>query len=400
MDTSTSDTSWNSLPWKKFQLKLFHLQSRIYRAMQANNLKQTIKLQNLLLNSRSVHFMAVKSVTSKKNIKKFNYKSSITDKDKMQFALQVTNYLLRIDYKQDSTLHFNLHKTTSIEDQIVRSMWKYALVPIYKIYSITNSYHSKVEQNLWTIRDTVAFEFNKLLKRRDIHTFLRFDVTGCFNHQVKAQVFVKYLILPLRYKMGVIKAIQMGLLHKRVLNTIHDDLLPFILVTIVLRGIDTIHSLDDKQNAIFYSTFIIYALKKEDSETILTKKINRFLHERGLCKSCNRSKFFNEFELLNWNFKLGVKNKIVTYPSKMSWVSYKTQIKSTLKCNRYPVTIRLAQAKKISSTWFNYHCHCNVPKMKSNISSLRLWCNKYLRKNTKIEGLEIRYQLKKIFSKY
>ncbi len=55
--------SWETLPWRKLQRKVFRLQKRIYRASQEGNYRQVHALQRLLLKSRAAKLLAVRRVT-------------------------------------------------------------------------------------------------------------------------------------------------------------------------------------------------------------------------------------------------------------------------------------------------------------------------------------------------
>jgi retron-type reverse transcriptase len=55
--------SWIEKPWKKFEIVVFGLQKRIYKASQEGNFRKVKKLQRLLLTCRSAKFLAVRHVT-------------------------------------------------------------------------------------------------------------------------------------------------------------------------------------------------------------------------------------------------------------------------------------------------------------------------------------------------
>src|ERR671923_103034 len=55
--------SWVEKPWKKFEIVVFRLQKRIYKASREGNFRKVKKLQRLLLKSRSAKFLAVRQVT-------------------------------------------------------------------------------------------------------------------------------------------------------------------------------------------------------------------------------------------------------------------------------------------------------------------------------------------------
>jgi len=55
--------TWVEKPWKKFEIVVFRLQKRIYKASREGNFRKVKKLQRLLLKSRSAKFLTVRQVT-------------------------------------------------------------------------------------------------------------------------------------------------------------------------------------------------------------------------------------------------------------------------------------------------------------------------------------------------
>jgi retron-type reverse transcriptase len=54
---------WKKLPWKKFQISLFRLQKRVYKAIQAGDKRKARSLQKLILKSRAARFLAIRKIT-------------------------------------------------------------------------------------------------------------------------------------------------------------------------------------------------------------------------------------------------------------------------------------------------------------------------------------------------
>jgi RNA-directed DNA polymerase len=54
---------WNTIPWKRIQVKVFKLQRRIYRASQRGKLKLVHRLQRLLVKSWYARLLAVRRVS-------------------------------------------------------------------------------------------------------------------------------------------------------------------------------------------------------------------------------------------------------------------------------------------------------------------------------------------------
>ncbi len=65
-----SSESWEILPWKKFQMNLFRLQKRLYKAIRAGDSNKARSLQKLILRSQSARFLAIRQVTQLNNGKK------------------------------------------------------------------------------------------------------------------------------------------------------------------------------------------------------------------------------------------------------------------------------------------------------------------------------------------
>src|SRR5881227_2664230 len=55
--------SWVEKLWKRFEIVVFRLQRRIYKASREGNFRKVKKLQRLLLKGRSAKFLAIRQVT-------------------------------------------------------------------------------------------------------------------------------------------------------------------------------------------------------------------------------------------------------------------------------------------------------------------------------------------------
>lgn len=98
MDKSIVDTSWNSLPWKEFQIKLFQLQCRIYRAMQTGDIKDVVKFQKILLKTKSAYFMALWHTTKEKRFNEIDITTYLNSNEKMPRFIRFQNNLNQFEY--------------------------------------------------------------------------------------------------------------------------------------------------------------------------------------------------------------------------------------------------------------------------------------------------------------
>uniref|UniRef100_A0A1D9FXV8 Reverse transcriptase N-terminal domain-containing protein n=1 Tax=Moorena producens (strain JHB) TaxID=1454205 RepID=A0A1D9FXV8_MOOP1 len=78
---------WKSQKWKQLRRNLFRLQKRVYKAVQAGDLRNARSLQKLILKSRSAQLLAVRQVTQLNQGKRtagVDGKSSLTYKERFE----------------------------------------------------------------------------------------------------------------------------------------------------------------------------------------------------------------------------------------------------------------------------------------------------------------------------
>ena len=63
MEQDMTSISWKDLPWKKFQVKSFRLQRKIYKAKTCLNLKEFKRLKKLLTQSKSIYYILIQNVS-------------------------------------------------------------------------------------------------------------------------------------------------------------------------------------------------------------------------------------------------------------------------------------------------------------------------------------------------
>nr|WP_081431507.1 reverse transcriptase N-terminal domain-containing protein [Moorena bouillonii] len=78
---------WKSQKWKQLRRNLFRLQKRVYKAVQAGDLRKARSLQKLIMKSRSAQLLAIRQVTQLnlgKRTAGIDGKSSLTYKDRFE----------------------------------------------------------------------------------------------------------------------------------------------------------------------------------------------------------------------------------------------------------------------------------------------------------------------------
>ena len=136
--------SWEFLPWKKFQVNLFRLQKRVYKAVRAGD------LQKLILRSQAARFLAIRQVTQLNAGKKtagVDGKLALTFKERFELEeelrLKANNWkhkgLREIPIpKKDGTKR--ILKVPTISDRAWQCLAKYALEPAHEATFHAQSY--------------------------------------------------------------------------------------------------------------------------------------------------------------------------------------------------------------------------------------------------------------------
>ena len=63
MSSNTHSIHWSSLPWKKFQRKIFRLQKLIWKAVREGDKRKAKRFQKLIVRSRAAKWLAIRQVT-------------------------------------------------------------------------------------------------------------------------------------------------------------------------------------------------------------------------------------------------------------------------------------------------------------------------------------------------
>lgn len=402
MGKKSTNLSWTSLPWKEFQIKLFQLQRRIFRAMQSEDIQDTIKFQKMLLTSKAVYFMAIKKVTEDKNIdvnSNLNYDAVLKLVLKLQDKLQYWEYSAvkkvcsNKEYRKRDCLEFS-----TIEDEIVFCIWHYALEPIYNASFFTNVYAFRSYKTCLDIQKEISFQFN-YVKKKSTKKIITVRIENSFA-DLNFGLFLKNLIFPLKFKKSLIKALPNLLVIQTFLDPLSvppNNNLFSLLTNFILFGIENISINKKSYYGLRYLNSIVYILDFYEDEKRLLEKINTFCTDKGLkiffdtIQLVSSSK---KFDFIYWHFLITNNLTITSYPSKDNWISYRDKIKSLLQASTYPIKKRLEKIKITTFNWYNYHKYSDMSKIRSQLYSLENWYISYLKKKTTISNIDFHFSLK------
>ena len=124
MEQDNISISWKDLPWKKFARKTFRLQCKIYAAKQNNDNKEIKRFQKLLLQSNSLHYLAVRKVIS---LSKFS--STFSEEEKIKIVNRLANILLLrkdLNFRSSKRFYSGRVKTaiSLVLDKALQYAWK------------------------------------------------------------------------------------------------------------------------------------------------------------------------------------------------------------------------------------------------------------------------------------
>nr|ASO75995.1 group II intron protein [Storeatula sp. CCMP1868] len=427
MDISTKKSaSWKDLPWSLFEIKTFNLQRRIYSAVNKGDIKEAIKLQKFLINSASGQLLAVRKVTEfnlHNKIPGIDNKIILDSKEKFKILLEISNHidtwnhspLKKVKIPTCKTLENSL-KIPTIQDRIIQYIWKLALEPTYNALFSNISYGSNSSNSNLKIQKTIIKTLSNLSKIDEVKV-LKIDLSTSLE-KIDYQNIIEKLIFPKKYKNGIFKALNQGILNKNVFytpNTIQEISISPLLGCILLYGICpqniTQNFKNNKANSfkklnwnLCYNTNLLFILKKSEDEKKIVSLIKRIRFKKTYMK-IDKIELINPvkgFQFLDWNFVLKKNGRAISFPSRENWLIHKEKIKKTLKKPKYSIETRIEKLKVLSKDWYYYHRYCNLSKINTQLYHLKRWYSVYIRAKTKMTKEKRILSLKQIFhdSKY
>jgi RNA-directed DNA polymerase len=415
MEIHAHGISWKATPWKKFKIRTFRLQCRIYKAMRNGDIRYVIKLQKILINSSAAHYTAVKEIPSQTIVHKvINGEGEIFLKYAEKRNLCKHSSIQKIPITKLKEDKKRFQKLTT-ENRIAKYIWKMALEPAHEAIFCCDSYGCRPGKTPWDLQRSISIWVSKLSPSFKAKV-LKIEINEYFD-TINHNFLMKELILPQKNKIGIFRALKAGILDKNVFNgdrRVTKGILEPLLGNIALHGIENLNKsrsfskqiLKSKYNfskGFRYANNVVYILEENENEDILIGRVKKFLKTRNLELKITKleiTKVLDGFNLLEWRFRITTKGNLVSYPSKYHWINYKTKVKSILKNSKYKIQTRIDRVRIVVQEWHMYHQFCDMTQVKSQLYELKLWYSKYLRAYTKIPKEERILTLQRIFNNH
>ncbi|WP_418904091.1 reverse transcriptase domain-containing protein [Moorena producens] len=284
---------WRGQKWKHLRRHLFRLQRRVYKAVQAGDLRKARSLQKLILKSRSAQLLAIRQVTQLNQGKKtagIDGKIALTYKERFGVLEKLgdraenwTHQGLReipIPKKNGST---RMLKVPTISDRAWQCLAKFALEPAHEATFHPRSYGFRTGRSAHDAQ-TYIYENLSSNKKGIDKRVIELDIKKCFD-RISHQSIMKRIIAPQGLKTGIFRCLKAGINPEfPEQGTPQGGVVSPLLANIALDGIEGIHP------SVRYADDMIIFLKPKDKAEKILSKIKVFLAERGMEISVEKTK--------------------------------------------------------------------------------------------------------------
>ncbi|MDQ3232557.1 MAG: group II intron reverse transcriptase/maturase, partial [Pseudobdellovibrionaceae bacterium] len=365
---STSSLDWDSIDWPHIEQNVRRLQIRIAKATKEGRFGKVKALQWLLTHSFEAKLLATKRVTENKGGKTpgIDGKTWIKGRDKVKGAISLkrrgynTEPLRRVYIPKKNGKQRPLGIPT-IRARAMQALHLLGLEPVTETLADRNSYGFRIGRSC---ADAIEQCFNIFCRKTSAQWVFEGDIKSCFdqishewllnNTPMDQEILGKWL------KSGYIDK---GRYHETRDGTPQGGIVSPALLNLTLRGLEAeikkATRTKDLVNVVVYADdFIVSARTRKILETKVKPTISKFLSERGLLLSEEKTLITHidqGFDFLGFNVKR-YKNQVLTKPAKKSIKSFLLNIRDCVEANKTAKTenlIKILNPKIIG--WANYY---------------------------------------------
>jgi RNA-directed DNA polymerase len=379
--------SWHRIDWYKAHQHVRRMQLHIAEATREGKMRKVKSLQRLLTHSFHAKALAVKRVTENrgKATPGVDGQTWSTPEDKFK----AISSLKRKGYKPLPLRRVYIPKSNgkkrplgipTMKDRAMQALYKLALEPVAETLGDGNSYGFRPERSC---ADAIGQSFIVLGWKRSAQWILEGDIKSCFDeisHEwLLNNVPMDRVILRKWLKAGYIDRKK---LFPTVAGTPQGGIISPLLSNLTLDGLEKELNpfRGQKVNFVRYADdFIVTSTSKELLEQVVKPVIFRFLKERGLTLSEEKTKVTHVeegFDFLGQNIRK-YNGKLLIKPSKKNVKNFLERVRKVLKKHKTPKqenVIRLLNP--IIRGWANYHRHVVAKETFSWVDHqiwLKLW---------------------------
>jgi RNA-directed DNA polymerase len=376
---STRKILWKTIIWSTVEYEVRRLQLRIAKAIKIGRYAKAKALQWLLTHSFYGKLLAVKRVTQNAGKRTPGVDGVVWKSDKQK--INAAHALSRKGYQAKPLRRIYIPKKNgklrplgipTMSDRAQQALHLMGLNPISEILADENSYGFRPKRST---HDAIAQCFTLLSRGYSPQWILEGDIKACFD-RISHEWLEKHAMMDKTILKQWLKA---GYIEENIFNTTEEGtpqggIASPTLANIALDGLERI-ILDvtkgEKVNFVRYADdFICTASSKETLETKIQPVIIKFLKERGLELSLEKTKIThinNGFDFLGFNIrKYG--GKLLIKPSESSVKKFTESLRETIQKMGNASTIKLiANLNPKIRGWTNYYRGCVAKEIFADI---------------------------------
>ena len=365
--------SWNGLPWKKFRKDLFRLQRRVYKAVQAGDMRKAKSLQKLILKSTNSRYLAIRQVTQLNAGKKtpgIDGKASLSFSERFELNDLLKSSAKKWKHqglreipipKKDGSLR--TLKVPTMADRAWQCHVKNAVEPAHEAGFNARSYGFRPGRSTQDAQKLIFLNLRSTVNGRE-KRILELDIEKCFD-RINHSTILSKLIAPTSIKRGILRCLKAGVNPEYPdQGTCQGGVISPLLANVALNGIEKIHP------SVRYADDMVFFLRPENDAENLTEEISNFLAQRGLNISQKKTKLTattDGFNFLGWHFKVQRNGKFRSTPSEENYKAFRKKVKIIVNSSNYGTAEKAKKLAPIVRGWRNYHRYC---KMKGGRHSL------------------------------
>ena len=375
--------SWKSLPWKKFQRKTFNIQKRIYKAIQAGDIRRAKMLQKLIIRSRAARFLAVRQIIQLNNGRKTAGVDGMTQKNyTFRRSFELSEDIRDQKWEHSKVRRIKIPKGNNkfrtlgiptIKDRVWQCLMKMAIEPAPEAIFHPRSYGFRAGRST---HDCQKIMFLNLSSRQKGYEkrILSLDIKSCFD-EINHTSILNRIICPRFIKENIhrclIRGGKVGYPEDKVgKGTVQGGVISPLLANIALDGIEDIHQ------SVRYADDMVFFLKPKDDEKEIINKIEEFLGKRGLEINKSKTKIYESKEgidFLGWHFKVQKNGKFRSYPSDENYRNVLKKIKRIVNCSNIGSKEKAKILGPIVRGWRKYHRYCRMDKHRLYHTTNKAW---------------------------
>jgi len=384
----TTDIAWTQIDWEQCHIYVRKLQARIVKATKEGKWGKVKALQHLLTHSFSGKAVAVKRVTENRGKKTPGVDGTIwsTTELKMNAVLSLN----RKGYKPSPQRRVFIPKANgkrrplgipTMKDRAMQALYLLALEPVAETLADKNSYGFRKER---CTADALQQCFTLLSRSSSPQWILEGDIKGCFDNISHSwmlnNVPTDKVILQKWLKAGFVEGKR---LFPTETGTPQGGIISPVLANMTLDGLEkdivskffipnkTVYSgkVNGKKTYSHIPTsgvhvvryaddFVITASSREQLENEILPAVKRFMTERGLELSPEKTRITHieeGFDFLGWNLRK-YEGKLLTKPSKDNIKAFLNKVRGIIKNGKTRKQSDLIKTlNPVISGWANYH---------------------------------------------